>query len=110
VSGAASRRKGQAAEQAVARWLRANGWTAKTSRAVSGAQQGSDLVTDTPVSWEVKNHARMELAAWIDQAVGDAEPDRPAVVIHKRAGKASPADWYCTMRGQDLLELLRRVR
>ena len=104
VSGAASRTKGKRAELAVAKWLRDNGWQAATTRATSGAQRGDDLVTNTGLSWEEKDHARLELAAWIDQATGNAG-GKPAVVIHKRRGKGVSA-WYCTLTASDLLRLL----
>jgi Holliday junction resolvase len=105
VTGASSRNKGKRAELAVAKWLRDNGWQAATTRATSGAQRGDDLVTNTGLSWEVKDHARLELAAWIDQATANAG-GKPAVVVHKRRGKASPDGWYVTMTGADLLRLL----
>jgi predicted alpha/beta hydrolase len=107
MSGAASRNKGKRAELAVAKWLRDNGWQAVTTRAASGMQQGDDLATNTGLSWEVKDHARLELAAWIDQAAANAD-GKPAVVIHKRRGVASPDGWYCTMTGADLMRLLSR--
>ena len=110
MSGATSRRKGQKAEQAVARMLRAWGWAARTSRSVQGVQGGADLITDCPLSIEVKDHARMELAAWLDQAVAQAQPGAPGVVFHHRRGKGQPEDWYATMRVADLLELVRRVQ
>ena len=110
MSGAASRRKGQRAELAVARMLRAFGWAARTSRSVQGVQGGADLITDCPLSIEVKDHARMELAAWLDQAVDQAKPGAPGVVFHHRRGKGNPADWYATMRVSDLLALVRRIR
>ena len=47
----------------------------------------------------------MELAAWVDQAVRQAK-GRPAVVIHKRRGVASPSGWYVTLTGADLLRLI----
>ena len=71
---------------------------------------GADLITDCPLSIEVKDHARMELAAWLDQAVAQAEPGAPGVVFHHRRGKGNPADWYATMRVSDLLALVRRIR
>lgn len=109
MSGRASRDRGKRAEQQVARWLRSYGWAAATTRATSGAQQGDDLVTDTGLSWEVKDHARLELAAWVDQAVGQSG-GRPAVVVHKRRGVGSPDGWYCTMTGSDLMRLLEGLR
>ena len=109
MSGSSSRRKGARAEQAVARWLRANGWAARTSRSAQGVQGGADIITDCPLSLEVKDHARMELAAWLEQAVAQAEPGRPGVVLHKRRGKGNPGDWYATMRAADLIDLVRRI-
>ena len=110
MSGASSRRKGQKAEQAVARLLRAWGWAARTSRSVQGVQGGADLITDCPLSIEVKDHQRFELAAWLEQAVRQAEPGRPGVVFAKRRLHANPEDWYAVMRVADLLELVKRVR
>lgn len=105
MSGRSSRDRGKRAEQAVARWLTANGWPARTTRATSGAQQGDDLVTGTGLSWEIKDHARLELAAWLDQAQAQAG-GKPAVVMHKRRGVADPSGWYVTMSGADLLRIL----
>ena len=110
MSGAASRRKGQRAELAVAKMLRAFGWAARTSRSVQGVQGGADLITDCPLSLEVKDHARMELAAWLDQAVAQARPGAPGVVLHKRRGKGDPGDWYATLRAADLIALVRHVQ
>ena len=109
MSGSSSRRKGNRAELAVVRLLRSYGWSARTSRSAQGVQGGADILTDCPLSVEVKDHARMELAAWLDQAVAQAEPGRPGVVIHHRRGKGQAADWYATMRAADLLELVRRI-
>lgn len=109
MGGAASRRKGNRAELDVANWLRANGWKAVTTRSTSGAQGGADLVTDAPVMWEVKNHARLALSEWVAQAVRNARPNRPGVVIHKKPGKTDPGEWYVTMRACDLLDLLRTI-
>ena len=106
MTGRSSRNKGKRAELAVATWLRANGWQAATTRATSGAQRGDDLVTNTGLSWEVKDHGRLELAAWIDQACANCN-GQPAVVIHKRRGVGSPDGWYVTMTGADLLRLLK---
>lgn len=108
MSGKASRDRGKRAELAVAHWLTENGWPARTSRSTSGYQQGDDLVTGTGLSWEVKDHARLELAAWLDQARRQSG-GKPAVVMHKRRGVASPGGWYVTMTGDDLLRILGEV-
>jgi hypothetical protein len=109
MSGATSRRKGNKAEQAVAKLLRDRGWQARTSRSVQGVQGGPDIITDCPLAIEVKDQARMELAAWLDQAVAQADGRTP-VVVHHRRGKGNPAEWYATLRVDDLLALLRDVR
>jgi hypothetical protein len=108
VSGAASRRKGNRAELAVVKTLKAWGWQAKTSRATSGMQNGCDIVTDAPVSIEVKDRAALDLSGWLAQAEANATDDAPGVVWHKRRGQANPEDWYVTMRGETLMRLLCR--
>jgi hypothetical protein len=110
MSGATSRRKGNKAEQAVAKLLRDRGWQARTSRSVQGVQGGPDIITDCPLAIEVKDQARMELAAWLDQAVAQAQPGTTPVVIHHRRGRANPSEWYATLRFDDLLALIRRVQ
>lgn len=106
MTGAMSRRKGNQAEVAVCKVLRRAGWDAVTSRAARGGfQAGEDVITNLPVSIEVKNQARLDLAGWWGQAVEQAG-DKPPVVIHKRVGKSDPEQWWVTM---DLTTLLRLV-
>ena len=69
--------------------LRAWGWAARTSRSVQGVQGGADLITDCPLSIEVKDHARMELAAWVDQAVAQAQPATPGACSTIVVGRAT---------------------
>ena len=107
--GATERRRGHKAERDVAAFMRDHGWDAVTTRAASGYQHGDDIATDAPVSIEVKDCARMELAAWVRQAHENAN-GQPAVVWHKRRGVADPGDWYVTMTGNDLIELLGKNR
>ena len=104
--GSTERRRGHKAERDVAAFLRDHGWDAVTSRAASGFQHGDDITTNAPVSIEVKDHARMDLAGWVRQAQENAD-GKPAVVWHKRRGVSNPGEWYVTMTGNDLIELLR---
>ena len=109
MTGATSRRKGSAAELEVVHALRRAGWEAVTSRNVQGGRQGGpDIVTDFPVALEVKDHARLELAAWTAQSQAQAFGVPPAVV-HKRRGKGQAEDWYCTMTFGALLELVANL-
>lgn len=106
--GAAERRKGARAERDVVHALRRAGWEAETTRAQSGAQRGDDIATNAPVSIEVKDRGAMDLSGWLRQAEQNAN-GRPAVVWHKRRGKANPEDWYVTMTGETFLTLLRQA-
>lgn len=107
MSGASSRRKGNQAEVEVVKALERAGWTAVTSRAARGGfQSGEDIVSDFPMSVEVKNQTRLDLAGWWGQAVEQAG-DKPPVVVHKRVGKGQAEDWWVTM---DLATLLRIVQ
>jgi hypothetical protein len=108
VTGASSRRKGNAWELAVCRLLVARGWRAITSRnGRGGAQGGADVITDLPVSVEAKNRKDWDLAGWLDQAIRDAGDD-PAAVFVKRRQK--PADQcYVVMRADQWLDLAGRA-
>jgi Holliday junction resolvase len=102
--GAAERAKGSRAERAVVTYLRDKGWYAETTRAKTGTRRGDDVVTDLPVSIEVKDHGRMDLSGWLRQAQENAE-GKPAVVWHKKRGVGSPGGWYVTMSGEDFMRL-----
>jgi hypothetical protein len=110
MSGSSSRRKGNRAEVEVVRVLRAAGFEAETSRnARGGTQKGEDIVSDFPMSIEVKNHTRVDLAGWWGQAVEQAH-GAPPVVIHKRVGKTNGEDWWATMDLQTLIRLIHVLR
>jgi len=108
----ASKAKGTTAETAVVRFLQANGHPRAERRALAGAQDRGDIAGIPGVVIEVKAAKRLELAAFIDEAIKEAE--RPSgdynlpVVWHKRRGKGSPGDWYVTMDGWAFLALLER--
>lgn len=107
--GAKERRKGNEAERAVASCLKSIGWDAVTSRAKNGTQDGYDIISDTPLAIEVKNHVRLDLSAWVAQARANA-CDKVPVVWHKKRGESSPLQWYVTMDGQALVDLLEIIR
>jgi hypothetical protein len=107
--GAKERRKGNDAERAVVRTLREWGWDAITSRATNGTQDGMDIISDTPLAIEVKNHVRLDLSGWTDQAEENAS-DKVPVVWHKKKGEANPESWYVTMKGLQLMQLLAMIK
>jgi hypothetical protein len=106
MSGATSRRKGNAAEVEVVKALERAGWHAVTSRAARGGYQtGVDIITNLPLAIEVKNHSRLDLPGWWRQAQEQAGGKLP-VVIHKRVGKTQAEEWWVTMDLQTLLGLM----
>jgi hypothetical protein len=106
VTGATSRRKGSAAERALVDHLRANGWPYAERR--GGGFGGSDVIGTPGVTFESKNCARVELAAWVDQAetarIGSG--DRYSPVIVKRKGHTDVGRWYAVLPVAQLLALL----
>jgi hypothetical protein len=113
----AAKAKGTAAETAVVRFLQANGYPHAERRALAGAQDRGDVAGIPGLVIEVKAAARMELAAWLDEAARESDPlhlrvcqenDQVGVVWHKRRGKGSPGDWYVTMDGWAFIALLER--
>jgi hypothetical protein len=107
MTGASSRRKGNRAEVEVARVLREAGFDADTSRRVRGGyQSGEDIVSDFPASIEVKNQARLDLSGWYGQATDQAN-GKPAIVVHKRVGKAKGGDWWVTTTLDDLVRIIK---
>lgn len=109
MNGATSRRKGNQAEVEVCKALERAGWKAVTSRSARGGfQAGEDIITDFPMSIEVKNQARLDLAGWWAQAQEQAV-NKPPVVIHKRVGKGKPEEWWVTMDLETLLKIVKKL-
>jgi len=111
VSGSTSRRRGHNAERAVARYLSENGINAKTTRAASGYQSGTDIAFDVETGFaiEVKDWARTALPEWLKQAHDDAH-GRVGVVWHKQRGKADPGEWFVTLTGHDFVRIMRVIK
>ena len=104
----ASRAKGTAWESKVVDYLRANGAPHAERRALGGSNDRGDIAGLLSIVIECKSAARLELAAWLDEAEAERRNDRAdlAVVWHKRRGKTSPGDAYVTMTGAALIHLL----
>jgi hypothetical protein len=101
--------KGTRAESAVVDYLRRLHWPHAERRALQGAKDRGDIAGVYDVVIEVKDHAALALAEWVDEATveGVNADCTVAVVWHKRRGKGSPGDWYVTMTGATFAELLR---
>jgi hypothetical protein len=106
----ASKAKGTAWESAIVAYLNGAGFPVER-RTQAGAHDKGD-VAGLPLVIEAKNCRTTELAAWVDEAVAEARNAGVpvGVVWHHRRGKASPADGFVTMRGEDFVTLLLGAR
>lgn len=85
----AARRKGTAFETAVVEFLKAHGFPYAERRAQRGTKDAGDVAGVPGFCLELKNHNRLELAVWSDEA---ARESRAAgvwrwAVVAKRRGK-----------------------
>lgn len=104
-----SKAKGTSWETAVVDHLRAAGATQAERRALNGTDDRGDITGIPGVVIEAKNAARVELAAWLDEAEKEKTNDGAEVglVWIKRRGKTSPGAGYVLMTGDQLIQLLR---
>ncbi|GGN40393.1 hypothetical protein GCM10010109_69450 [Actinoplanes campanulatus] len=60
---------------------------------------------------EVKNHASLNLAGWVDEAVLEQANDGAdyGIVVHKRRGKGDAGEWYATCTVAQMARLLRQA-
>ena len=84
-----------------------------TRRTLSGAKDRGDIANvrdshNRRIVIEAKNTTRPNLAGWIKEAHQEAQNDgaHVGVIIHKRHGKANPADQWVTCTLEDLVKLL----
>ena len=106
----ASKAKGSKAELDVVKWLKE--WFPYVDRRLAGATLDKGDISGIPgVTIEIKNHAKMDLAGWLEELSTEMGNDNAwtGVVVHKRRGKGSPAEWYATMPAQVWVDLLRRA-
>lgn len=107
----ANKARGTRAESAVVAYLRSLWWPHAERRVLNGSQDKGDvnLGNGLAVVVEVKDHARMALAEWVDETAQETENANAdiGVVWHKRRGYGSPGEWYVTMTGATFAELLR---
>lgn len=108
MSGATSRRKGARWQTAVRKYLAE--WASGEVRARSAGEDGDDLactVAGVHLSVECKDCQTITLAAWVDQAEGNAtELWQVPIVVAKRRGHPDPADAYAVLPLHVLLDAL----
>lgn len=106
----ANKRKGTAAESAVVAYLQAHGAIHAERRALRGKHDRGDVAGIPGVVIEVKNHAHIDLAAFVDEAEREkwnGMVPEVGVAWIKRRGKGDPGDWYVAMTGDTFAHLLR---
>jgi hypothetical protein len=104
-----SKAKGTAAETEVVKYLNENNIRAKREPLRGQYDVGDIDIYPIPIVIEVKNHNKMSLSEWVDEAEQERKNNQSlwSVVWHKRRGKGSPADWYVTMTGDHFTRMLR---
>lgn len=98
--GRASRRRGVTYERDVIRWLRDHGAPHAERTSTGRAQTRGDLDGIPGVHIELRNRARLELAAWLDEVVEAAGTALPLLVV-KRRGTADRGQDYAVLRLAD---------
>lgn len=95
-----SKQKGTAAETAVVKYLIEKLKKPHIERrSLNGINDRGDITGIPGVVIEVKNHARMTLAEWLEELDKEIKNDNAStgVVIHKKKGTTDVGKWYATM-------------
>jgi hypothetical protein len=105
--------KGSAAERASCDYLNSRGIEAERVPAGATLDRGDLWVPDK--NWpaiQVKNHARLDLAGWVDDVEAQAvnAGRETGIVVHKRRGKGNPASWYVTCTLETLVTLMEGTK
>ena len=107
--GAGPKRKGSQFERDTVRYLQEHGFPdAERAFGAGRPEDIGDLVGVPGICCEVKNHARLELAQWVDEAERERLNARQpfGVVIAKRRGKGA-AQSYVVMTLESFTRLVR---
>ncbi len=106
-----AKQKGTAAETATVKYLREHGFPYAERRALHGTADKGDITGCGPIVFEVKNHAKLDLAGWIKELEAEmvnADVQLGAVIAKKR-GTTNVGDWYAVLPVRVLVELLKEA-
>ena len=98
-----SKRKGNAGERELARFLREHGYEARRGQQYNGMNGDADVVGLDDIHIECKRVERLNIQDAIDQSKRDARCGELPVVMHRR----NHCEWLCTMRLEDWISLYR---
>ena len=106
-----SKSRGTAWESAVVTYLQARGWPHAERRALHGALDCGDIAGIVGVVIECQSAAKVELAAWLDEAKAEGLNARAdlAAAWFKRRGKTSPGGGFVVMDGETFTWLLKEA-
>jgi hypothetical protein len=106
MNGRSNRRRGGEYERALVAWLREHG-VPYAERAGGGrAQQHGDVLGIPGVHLDAKNRARLDLAAWVDQAVAEATRGSVPLVVIRRRGISDRGQDYAVLQLRHVVPLL----
>jgi len=106
-----AKQKGTAAETAVVNYLKDNGFPYAERRALHGNLDKGDITGCGPIVFEVKDHAKITLSAWLKELEDEminADAGTGAVIA-KRRGTTKVKDWYAIMPVCQLVDLLKEA-
>lgn len=109
--GTSAKRKGSSAEREVVRYAQEAGWIYAERRLAGDSNDRGDIAGVNGVCFEVKNHARIDLAGWIKELqteIVNAKATTGAVV-HKKKGTTNVGEWYVTMTVDLWFDLLKKA-
>ena len=105
------KRKGSAAELAVAKWLNRLGWTGAERSRAGWTDDRGDIDGVPGVCIEVKNCKSIDIPGWLGEL--DVEMDNAQAwtgcVLAKRRGSTDVDDWYAIMPARLWAELMTVV-
>ena len=104
------KKKGNAGENAWARWLQGQGFRAWRDSASGGSTEKSDVQNTLDAHFEVKTVKRLNLQDAWRQAERDSAKSHaaPHVVIHFDG--MGPEDWLVVLSNHDWVELVKKSR
>lgn len=109
-----SRQKGTAAETAVVKWLRANGWEDADRHPLRGQADQGDIKAISNTVLEVKNHRSYQIPAWLREVEVEkqnAKAEFGAVIIKPNGvGLASVDQWWAVLTVSDFAKLCAEAK
>ena len=109
-----ARQKGTAAETAVVKWLRANGWKDADRHPLRGQADQGDIKAIKNTVLEVKNHKSYSIPAWLREVEVEkqnAKAEFGAVIIKPNGVGLNNVDqWWAVMTVHDFAKLCAEAK